>query len=106
MQKFQLSLFYNLQAVIEMSSFYRKYHLIFQCLSLSKFPDKNHGVGRTGYSRHAMLKAFIIKHIEQIKSVPRLIEFLDSHPILTHRCGFEMGALRWTGLSRPFYVNI
>ncbi|MCC7526863.1 MAG: transposase [Chitinophagaceae bacterium] len=93
MQKFPLSLFYNLQAVVEMSSFYRKYHLIFQCLSLSKFPDKNYGVGRTGYSRHAMLKAFIIKHIEQIKSVPRLIEFLDSHPILTHRCGFEMGAL-------------
>lgn len=93
MQKFQLSLFYNLQAVVEMSSFYRKYHLLFQCLSLSNLPDKNYGVGRTGYSRHAMLKAFIIKHIEQIKSVPRLIEFLDSHPILTHMCGFQMGSL-------------
>jgi hypothetical protein len=46
---------------------------------LSTVRDTNTGVGRTGYSRHAMLRAFIVKHLEGIKSVPRLIEFLDAH---------------------------
>lgn len=93
MQNFQLSLFYNLQVLIQSSNFYRKYYLLFTSLDLSQFPDKNHGIGRTGYSRCSMLKAFIIKHLEQIKTIPRLIEFLDAHPILTEMCGFSMGSL-------------
>lgn len=93
MQNFQLSLFYDLQALILHSDFYRKYDSLFRSLDLSNFPDKNYGVGRTGYSRRAMLKAFIVKHLEQVKSVPRLIEFLDANPILTEMCGFNMGAL-------------
>ena len=47
---FQLSLFYDLQAMIEVSSFYRKYYLLFEALELDSFPNKNRGVGRTGYS--------------------------------------------------------
>lgn len=94
MQSFQLSLFYDLQALIRSSSFYRKYYLLFSSLgTLKNIPNKNYGIGRTGYSRHAMLKAFIIKHLEEIKSVPRLIEFLEAHPILTEMCGFTMGCL-------------
>jgi len=93
MQHFQLSIFYDLQMLIQTSNFYRKYDLLFRALDLSHLHDKNCGVGRTGYSRHALLKAFIVKHLEQIKSVPRLIEFLDAHPILTEMCGFAMGCL-------------
>lgn len=93
MQNFQLSLFYDLQALIQSSNFHRKYYLLFKSLNLSNFPDKNYGVGRTGYSRQSMLKAFIVKHLEQIKTIPRLIEFLDAHPILTEMCGFNMGLL-------------
>ena len=93
MQHFQLSIFYDLQMLIQTSNFYRKYDLLFRALDLSHLHDKNCGVGRTGYSRHAMLKAFIVKHLEQIKSVPRLIEFLAAHPILTEMCGFAMGCL-------------
>lgn len=93
MQNFQLSLFYNLLAIIQTSNFHKKYYLLFNSLDLSDFPDKNYGIGRTGYSRHAMLKAFIVKHLEQIKTVPRLIEFLDAHPVLTEMCGFDMGNL-------------
>jgi len=93
MQNFQLSLFYNLQALIRSSNFYRKYYLLFNSLDLSDFPDKNYGIGRTGYSRRSMLKAFIVKHLQQIKTVPQLIEFLDAHPILTEMCGFNMGVL-------------
>jgi len=93
MQNLQLSLFYDLQALILSSNFYRKYFLIFSSLKLDSFPDKNYGIGCTGYSRHAILKAFIVKHLEEIKSIPRLIEFLDAHPILTEMCGFKMGRL-------------
>lgn len=77
--------------LLQSSSFYRKYYCIFKVLDLSGIPDKNYGVGRTGYSRHAMIRAFIV--IEQIKSVPRLIYFLDSHPVLIEMCGFSPGCL-------------
>ncbi len=93
MNHFQLSLFYDLQFLIQNSNFYRKYYLLFKSLDLSNIPNKNYGVGRTGYSRHAMIKAFIVKHLEEIKSVPKLVEFLDAHPILTEMCGFDMGYL-------------
>ena len=93
MRQLELSLFYDLQLLIKTSNFHRKYHLLFEALDLSDMHDTNEGVGCTGYSRHAMLRAFIIKHLEEIKSVPRLIEFLDAHPILTEMCGFHMGEL-------------
>lgn len=93
MQQNRLPLFYNLQDVIRSSTFLRKYHLIFESLDLSGLHDINGGVGRPGYSRHAILRALIVKHLEQIKSVPRLIEFLDAHPVLTEMCGFDMGCL-------------
>ena len=73
MQQIRLPLFYDLQAVIRQSDFHRKYDLIFQSLDLSEVRDTNGGVGRTGFSRHAMFRAFIVKHLEGIKSVPRLI---------------------------------
>jgi len=93
MNHFQLSLFYDLQFLIQHSNFYRKYYLLFESLNLSHIPNKNYGVGRTGYSRHAMVRAFVVKHFEQRKSVADLIEFLDAHPILTEMCGFNMGCL-------------
>lgn len=93
MQNFQLSLFYDLQGIIQKSTFHRKYDLLFRSLPMPQFPDRNTDVGRTGYSRHAMLRALIVKHLEQIKSIPRLIEFLDAHPVLTEMCGFKMGSI-------------
>ncbi len=93
MYHFQLSVFYNFQLLLQTSKFYRKYYSLFKALDLSGIPDKNDDVGRTGYSRHAMLRAFIVKHLEQIKSVPQLIDFLDSHPTLVEMCGFSIGSL-------------
>lgn len=90
---FQLSLFYDYYTFVMSSNFYRKYDAIFSVLDLTGFPDKNTKVGRTGYSRHAILRALIVKHLEEIKSIPRLIEFLDAHPMLTEMCGFPMGCL-------------
>lgn len=73
MQNFQLSLFYDLQMLIQSSNFYRKYYSLFNALNsefieLSNIHNKNYGVGRTGYSRHAMIRAFIVKHLEEIKN--------------------------------------
>ena len=70
MKNFQLSLFYNFQAFIQSSNFYRKYYLLFKSLPLKNITDRNYGAGRTGYSRHAMIKSFIVKHLEQIKDLP------------------------------------
>ena len=34
-----------------------------------------------------------MKNLEEIKSIPRLIEFLDVHPVLAEMCGFRMGVI-------------
>jgi hypothetical protein len=93
MQHFQTSLFYDLQELIRNSPLLRKYYYLFKALDLSTLPDTNHGLGATGYSRHAILRAFIIKHLERIKSVPQLIEYLNSIPPLQEMCGFNLGSL-------------
>lgn len=54
---------------------------------------QNFGVGATVYSRNAILRAFILKHLEQIKSVPLLIRYLGSIPPLAEMCGFDFGVL-------------
>jgi len=90
MHNFQLSLYFDLQKTIRRSNFHRKYDLLFESLPMPQFPDRNTGPGRTGYSRYAMLKALIVMHLEEIKTVPRLIDYLNSRPILTEMCGFEM----------------
>ena len=87
---FQTSIFYNLQEFIESSPLYRKYYLLFRALDLSDIPDRNKGVGCTGHSRRAMLRAFVVRHLEEIKTVPRLIEYLENHPVLAELCGFDM----------------
>jgi hypothetical protein len=93
MQHLQTSFFYDIQELIRTAPLLRKYYLIFQALDLSTLPDRNYGVGATGHSQHAILRAFIVKHLEGIKSVPRLIEYLNSIPPLLELCGFELGKL-------------
>jgi hypothetical protein len=87
----QTSLFYDLQELVRNSSLLRKYYHLFQALDLSMLPDRNYGIGRTGHSQHAILRAFIIKHLERIKSVPQLIEYLEAVPPLLELCGFTLG---------------
>ena len=93
MYNFQLSVFYDYNMLVIYSDFYRTYDALFSALDLSGFPDINTDVGRTGYSRRAMLRALIVKHREEIKSIPRLIVFLDAHPALTEMCGFTIRCL-------------
>jgi len=94
MYEYQTSLLYNYQAILEASGFYRKYYAIFNALDLSGIPDRTYnGPGRKPYSTHAMIRAFVVKHLEEIKSVPKLIIFLDAHPMLTEMCGFSMASI-------------
>ena len=91
MYHIQTSLFYNLQELVRNSSLLQKYYYLFQALDLSILPDRNNGVGRTGHSQHAILRAFIVKHLQQIKSVPQLIEYIEAMPPLLELCGFTLG---------------
>ena len=93
MQHLQTSFFYDLQELIRNAPLLRKYYYIFKALNLSAMPDRNYGPGRTGHSKHAMLRAFIIKHLQGIKTIPELIEYLNSMPPLLEMCGFELGNL-------------
>ncbi len=93
MLHFQTSFFYNLHELIRNAPLMRKYYYIFKSLNLSALQDRNDSLGRTGHSRHAILRAFIIKHLEGIKSVPQLIKYLDSIPPLEEMCDFNLGAL-------------
>ena len=93
MHHFQTSLFYDLRELIEKAPLLRKYYYLFKALDLSALPAKNYGPGATGYSRHAILRAFIVKHLEKIKSVPQLIEYLQSIPPLQEMCGFDLGSM-------------
>jgi hypothetical protein len=93
MQHFQTSLFYDLQELIRNSPLLRKYYHIFKALDLSALTDRNDRIGRTGHSQHAILRALIIKHLEGIKSVPSLLQLLNSFPALLELCGFELGNL-------------
>ena len=90
MDNFQHSLFYSLQTFVESSPLYRKYFYLFQALDLSEVPDRNLGVGCTGYSRRAILRALIVKTLEGIGSIPRLVEYLQNHPVIAEMCGFNM----------------
>ena len=93
MQNLQTSLFYDLQELIRTSSLLKKYYLIFKALDLSALKDKNTGVGANGYSNRAILRALIVKTLEQIKSIPQLIDYLVALPPLQELCGFDLGCL-------------
>jgi len=93
MQNYQRSFFYDLQGLVASSAFHRKYYLLFKSLDLLGFPDKKKQSGHLGYSQHALLKVFIIKHLEEIKIVPKLLDYLGAHLLLSHMCGFNIGQL-------------
>ena len=71
MQHFQTSFFYDLQELIRNAPLMRKYYYIFKSLNLSALQDRNDSFGRTGHSRHAILRALIIKHLNNFKNPNR-----------------------------------
>ena len=93
MYSIQTTFFINTDYAIRQSEPLRNYLEIFKVLDLSTIPERTHDLGSKGYSVHAMLRAFIVKHREQIKSVPRLVDYLKGNPILAEMCGFQNGRI-------------
>lgn len=79
--------------VIRQSRSLSVYKALFEALDLSGIPDRMKALGRRGYSVHAMIRALIVRHREQIGSIPRLVDFLDCNPYITALCGFPAGAI-------------
>jgi len=88
----QLPLFLSFEQVQDLP-IVRKYEAIFSALDLSHIAEFNYGVGADGTSQHALLRAFIIRSLEELKTVPALINFLEANPALKHLCGFRDGRL-------------
>jgi len=67
----------------------QKYQKIFAELNLSHLHEFNRGTGANGTSQHALVRAFLIRSLESLKTVPALIRFLDANPVLIYLCGFR-----------------
>ena len=89
----QSSLFVFIDVALMYSTSLRAYCEMFRLLDLSAIPDRMKRLGRKGYSVHAMIRALIVKHREQIGSIQRLIDHLDGNPVLAELCGFTPGVL-------------
>lgn len=88
MYSFQRDFFFDYDTIIKATPFFQKYDAIFGAIDLSEFKDRGKKKGRKSYSRHALLRAFIIKHLERIETIPDLIYYLKSNPVLLTMCGF------------------
>jgi len=84
----QKSIFINSDYAIMNSLTLRSYNEMFNVLNLSAIPERMHNKGNKGYSRHAIIRALIVKTREHIESIPRLIGYLDGNPIMAELCGF------------------
>ena len=88
----QLPLFVSFEQVQDLPIL-KKYEALFAVLDLSGVPEFNYGVGADGTSQHALLRAFIIRSLESLKTVSALINFLEANPALKYLCGFRDGVL-------------
>ncbi len=73
----------------EQSPLIKRYQTLFDQLDLSFIKQFNTGVGATGYSRHALIKALIYQKLECIASISMLTRHLKDHPIVADVCGFD-----------------
>lgn len=68
----------------------RYYRAIFKNLDLSSIPEYLPSVcGPKGYSRHALLKSFIVMKLESINLITELRYFLQNHHSVAKLCGFQ-----------------
>jgi len=67
----------------------QKYEKIFAELNLSSICEFNRGIGANGTSQHALVRAFVIRSLESLKTVSALIRFLQANPALIYLCGFR-----------------
>ncbi|MBP1866259.1 hypothetical protein BD780_003222 [Clostridium tetanomorphum] len=69
-------------------NFYTK---IFDNLNLSSLPDRIPSkYGPTGFSRHALFRAFIVMKCEKFAQITELKDFLENNLIIAQLCGLEI----------------
>ena len=68
------------------------YDELFMNLDLSCIPEYNSKTGRTGYSNHAMICAFIVMKCEGFSQISDLLDFLSNNLIIAYYCGFNIMA--------------
>jgi len=66
------------------------YDKLFLNLDLSNFPESTAKTGRNGYSKRALLCAFIVMKCECFSCVTDLLDYLQNNLIIAHYCGFNI----------------
>lgn len=66
------------------------YSELFLHLDLSSFPDFASKTGRRGYSKRALLCAFIVMKCECFSCVTDLLDYLQSNLLIAYYCGFNI----------------
>ncbi|MBR1735865.1 MAG: transposase [Firmicutes bacterium] len=66
------------------------YTNLFDNLDLSNFPDSTAKTGRKGFSKSALLCAFIVMKCECFSYITDLIDYLQNNLLIAHLCGFNI----------------
>lgn len=66
------------------------YDKLFINLDLSEFPESTAKTGRNGFSKHALLCAFIVMKCECFSYITDLLDYLNNNLIIAHYCGFDI----------------
>ena len=87
------------------------YDELFINLDLSCIPAYNSKIGRTGYSNHAMICAFIVMKCEGFSQISDLHDYLSNNLIIAHYCGFDISRelhsyAKFTRFIREFDNNM
>ena len=59
-------------------------------LDLSEFPESTAKTGRNGFSKRALLCAFIVMKCECFSCITDLVDYLNNNLIIAHYCGFNI----------------
>jgi len=68
----------------------RFYDSLFLNLDLSCIPDISAKTGRRGYSKHALLCAFIVMKCEGVSQITDLVDYLENNRLIAYYCGFDI----------------
>ncbi len=63
---------------------------MFLNLDLSSFPDVSAKTGRKGYSKRALLCAFIVMKCECFSCITDLLDYLQNNLLIAYYCGFDI----------------
>lgn len=66
------------------------YDRLFESLDLSDFSESTAKTGRNGYSKRALLCAFIVMKCECFSCITDLLDYLQNNLLIAHYCGFNI----------------